>query len=132
MKKDKDLQQKEALQKAKELIAAQRAAMETQLQERFGAKFTEWKNQYAPRQLNVVVVEEKLAVLRPIGASEVATFSMMVANPEMGLDKATDYLLNELWLDGDTELINDEDYFISAMLQLQNVVELKKSNFYRL
>jgi hypothetical protein len=132
MKKDKDLQQKEAAQKAKDLIVSQRAAMEAQLMERFGAKFTEWKNQYSPRQLNVVVVEEKLAVLRPIGASEVATFSMMVANPEMGLDKATDYLLNELWLDGDTELINDEDYFISAMLQLQNVVELKKSNFYRL
>jgi len=132
MKRQTELQKKEAEKKAKDVIESQRLAIEAQLTERFGTKYGEWKKTYAPRQLNIIVVEDKLAVLRPIGASEVATFSMMIANPEMGLDKGTDYLLNELWLDGDTELQNDEDYFISAMLQLQNVVELKKSNFYRL
>ena len=132
MKKNKELQKKEADQKAKELLDAQRTAIESQLSERFGADYTAWKKQYSPRQLSILTVEDKLAVLRPVGASEVATFSMMVANSEIGLDKASEYLLGELWLAGDMELQEDEDYFISAMLQLQNVVELKKSNFYRL
>ena len=132
MKKDKELQKKEAENKAKQAFEAQRAAVEAKLMERFGADYTAWKKQYAPRQLSILTVEDKLAVLRPVGASEVATFSMMVANPEIGLDKASEYLLAELWLGGDMELQEDEDYFISAMLQLQNVVELKKSNFYRL
>lgn len=105
--------------------------LEKQLNEKFGNKYQEWKNQFSPRKLNLIKVEDKIALLRPIGAAEVSTFSMMTVNPEMGLDKASEFLLNELWLDGDNEIINDEEYFISAMLQLQNVVELKKSSFYK-
>jgi len=107
------------------------AELQTMLEERFGARYQELKKQYAPRKLNVVVVEDKVALLRPIGAAEVSTFSMMTVNPDLGLDKASEYLINELWLDGDMEIVNDEEYFISAMLQLQNVVELKKSSFYK-
>jgi len=113
---------------------AEKAALielENQLFEKFGAKYHELKKQYAPRKLNVIKVEDKIALLRPVGAAEVSTFSMMTVNPEMGLDKASEYLLNELWLDGDMDILNDEEYFISAMLQLQNVVELKKSAFYK-
>ena len=105
--------------------------LEKQLAEKFGNKYQEWKNQFSPRKLNLIKVEDKIALLRPIGAAEVSIFSMMTVNPEMGLDKASEFLLNELWLDGDNEIINDEEYFISAMLQLQNVVELKKSSFYK-
>jgi hypothetical protein len=118
-----------------QVLEAQRNAslqeLENQLTEKFGAKYQELKKQYAPRKLNVIKVEDKVALLRPIGAAEVSTFSMMTVNPEMGLDKASEYLINELWLDGDMEIVNDEEYFISAMLQLQNVVELKKSAFYK-
>lgn len=100
--------------------------------DRFGSESVEaWKNEYAPRKLNVIEVEGKIALLRPIGAEEVSQFSMMVANPEVGMKKASEYLLSELWIDGDNELQNDEEYFISAMMQLQNTIELKKSNFYR-
>ena len=105
--------------------------LEKQIAEKFGNKYQEWKNQFSPRKLNLIKVEDKIALLRPIGAAEVSIFSMMTVNPEMGLDKASEFLLNELWLDGDNEIINDEEYFISAMLQLQNVVELKKSSFYK-
>lgn len=102
------------------------------LTNRFGKEAVEaWKKEYAPRKLNVIEVEDKIAVLRPIGAEEVSQFSMMVANPEVGMKKASEYLLGELWIDGDNELQNDEEYFISAMMQLQNTIELKKSNFYR-
>ena len=102
------------------------------LNQRFGAdKVAVWKKDYAPRKLNVIEVEGKLCLLRPIGATEVSQFSMMVANPEVGLEKACEYLLAELWIDGDMELQNDEEYFVSAMMQIQNTIELKKSNFYR-
>lgn len=103
------------------------------LVERFGeTKVSDWEKQYAPRQLNIIQVEDKLAVLRPVGAEEVSQFSMMVANPELGVAKASSYLLNELWIGGDEEIRSDEEFFISAMLQIQSVIELKKSNFYRL
>jgi len=100
---------------------------------RFGEdKVSAWEKQYAPRKLSVVEVEDKICVLRPIMATEVSEFSVMVAMPEVGLEKATRYLLGELWIDGDMEIQNDEEYFISAMLQVQRTTELKKSNFYKL
>lgn len=127
MKKDLKAEQAQKEQAEKAALIE----LETQLTEKFGAKYQELKKQYAPRKLNVIKVEDKIALLRPVGAAEVSTFSMMTVNPEMGLDKASEYLLNELWLEGDDVIINDEEYFISAMLQLQNVVELKKSSFYK-
>jgi len=95
-------------------------------------QIAKWEKEYAPRKLNVIEVEDKICVLRPITAAEVSEFSIMTATPDIGLEKATRYLLSELWLDGDMELQNDEDYFISAMLQVQKTTTLKKSNFYRL
>lgn len=100
--------------------------------DRFGEeKVNQWRKEYAPRQLNIIVVEDKVAVLRPVGSQEVANFSMMVAEPDKGLDVASKYLLEELWIDGDTVLRDDEEYFISAMLQMQRIIDLKKSFFYR-
>ena len=108
--------------------------IETVLVDRFGAdNLKAWKGQFAPRKLSVVVVEDKLAVLRPITAEVIATYSMMMADTTMGgMDKATKYILEELWIDGDTCLKDDEEYFISTMLQVQNTIEVKKSAFYRI
>lgn len=105
--------------------------IEKLLTDRFGEKYDKYKKEYSPRKLNVIVVEDKMALLRPVGSEEVSYFTMMTASPEMGISKASEYLLNELWIDGDEEIKNDEEYFISAMLQLQSVIELKKSSFYR-
>jgi hypothetical protein len=95
-------------------------------------KVTKWEKEYAPRKLNIIEVEDKICVLRPVTATEVSEFSMMVANSEIGLEKSCRYLIGELWIDGDMVIQDDEDYFISAMLQVQRAIELKKSNFYRL
>lgn len=104
--------------------------LEEKLINRFGEKFTEHKKMFAPRKLSVIEVEDKLALLRPIGASEVGEFSLLIVNES--LEKASRYLLEELWLEGDQELLNDEDYFIAAMMSLQKVVEVKKSSFFQL
>jgi len=101
--------------------------------DKFGANaIDQWKKQYAPRQLNVVAVEDAIAVLRPVNAKEIGDYSMMVSDSNVGLEKATRYLISELWLGGDVRILNDEEYFISAMMQSQKIIELKKSTFFRL
>lgn len=90
-----------------------------------------WKQEYAPRKLCVLGVEDKLAVLRPIRAAELSQYSMLAADPSAGIEKASRYLLDALWIDGDAAIRDDEECFMAAMLQLQNVIELKKSAFWR-
>ena len=102
------------------------------LEKRYGAKLEEYKKQFAPRKLSVIVVEDKSAILRPVTAAEMGQYSLMIAGENGGLDTACRYLLNALWIDGDNCIRDDEEYFISAMLQLQNVIELKKSSFLRI
>ena len=99
--------------------------------ERFGKERVQaWQREYAPRKLNVIEVEGKLAVLRPIGVAEIGNYTMMTVNTELGIAKANEYLLNELWIDGDSEILENEEYLIAAILQVQNSLELKKSSFY--
>ncbi len=103
------------------------------IKERYGAKLDEYKKQYAPRKLCVIRVEDKTAILRPVTATEMGQYSLMIASGDNGgLDVACRYLLESLWIDGDNCIRDDEEYFISAMLQVQNVIELKKSSFLRI
>lgn len=106
--------------------------IEELLNERFGAdKVAEMRKSAGKRKLNIVVVEDKMAVLRPIGATEIGNYSMMVAT-DNDLEKASRYLLEELWIDGDNDIRDDEECFIAAMMQLQRVMEVKKSSFFQL
>lgn len=105
----------------------------SQVIERFGAANIEkWKAEHNAQSLSVIVIEDKMAILRPITPSEFAHYSIMVADPQGGMDAASQYLLEELWIDGDDEIRDDDDYFMAAMLQLQNAIELKKSGFTKL
>lgn len=104
-----------------------------QLIERFGDKFKEWEKEYAPRKLNYIEVEDKCALLRPLDPETLSNYSMMLVLPEGGgLTAATRYVLEELWLDGDDDIRDNEDYFMSAMVQIQYVMEQKKSRFIKL
>lgn len=114
----------------KETTKAGNAGFEV-LCKRFGKeRVEEWQKEYAPRKLNVIEVEGKLAVLRPIRASEVANYSYLYLTE--GMDKACSFVMSELWIDGDNEIRDEEEYFISAMLQVESVINLKKSTFYKL
>lgn len=102
------------------------------LEDRFGKdKVAELKSAFEGRKLNVIVVEDKLCVLRPLTAKELSSYSMMVTKGDDGLEQGARYLLNELWIAGDEIIRDNEDYFMAAMLQIQNAIELKKSAFYR-
>lgn len=103
------------------------------LTERYGEKFKQWEKEYAPRKLNYIEVEDKNALLRPIDPETLSNYSMMLVLPEAGgLTAATRYILEELWLDGDEDIRDNDDYFMSAMVQVQHVMEQKKSRFIRL
>lgn len=92
--------------------------------EKFGEQLDVWKSQYAPKQLMVIAVEDKLIVLKPMTPAVFSQYSMLLASD--GMAEATRYALNELTLGGDAEVIDDDDYFMSAIMQFNAVVELKK------
>lgn len=92
--------------------------------EKLGDKLEVWKKQYAPKPLSVIAVEEKLIVLKPMTPAVMSQYSMLLGSE--GMASATRYALNELTLGGDPEVIDDDDYFMSAMMQFATTVELKK------
>ncbi len=72
------------------------------------------------------------AALAPVTAQAVSQFATLAANPQGGLESASRMLLETQWIDGDDCLRNDDDYFITVMLQVQQLIELKKSNVLKL
>ena len=102
-------------------------------EQRFGkAKLDEVKAMYNGRNLNVIVVEDKVALLGPLTAKALGNYTRSVIDSDRGIDVASKELINELWIAGDDEIRDDEDYFISAMMELQNIIELKRSSFCKL
>lgn len=88
-----------------------------------------WKVQYG-RSLIAIAVGDKLAVLRPPTADDLGDY--MTAIGTNGMSKAVAMVVEQLWLDGDIELIDDEDNFIAVFLQINNILEGKKAEFFRL
>lgn len=99
--------------------------LQERVEDKVGGKLEEWRKRYAPKQLTIIEVEDKVLVLRPITPDVMAKYSMMMATD--GMDVATRYALNELALGGDSCVIDEDDYFMSAMMQFATVIELKKA-----
>lgn len=121
------------VKKQTEANADERDEVRNYLIARFGDKFAEWEKEYAPRKLNYIDVEDKMALLRPIDPETLSSYSMLlVASESGGLVVATRFVLEELWLGGDDEIRDNDDYFMAAMIQVQQVMEQKKSRFIKL
>lgn len=98
--------------------------------ERFGKEVHEgWKKEHAPRQLIYLHADGKMAVLRPPTADDLGEY--MTAIGANGLTKAVAFVMETLWIDGDYELIDDEDLFQGVFLQMNNILEGKKVDFFR-
>ncbi len=100
----------------------------------FIEKFTQdqldsWKSQYGNRELIYLKVEDKVAVLRPPLAEDLGDY--LTAIGTNGMSKAVALIVEQLWIDGDYELIEDEDMFIAVFLQINNILEGKKGEFFR-
>jgi hypothetical protein len=92
-------------------------------------KLTKWKAEYGNRELIYLKVDDKLAVLRPPLADDLGDY--LTAIGTNGMSKAVAMIVESLWLDGDFELIEDEDMFIAVFLQINNILEGKKGEFFR-
>lgn len=98
--------------------------------EKFGEpKLEEWKQLAGGRKLIYLKHETDLAVLRPPTADDLGDY--MEAIGSAGLSKAVAMVMEQLWLDGDIILIEDEEKFISVFLQINNILEGKKAEFFR-
>lgn len=98
--------------------------------ERFGEnKLQDWKLNYGNRELIYLKVDDNLAVLRPVTADDLGEYLTQAATN--GMSKAVAMILETLWIDGDYALIQDEDYFIAVFMQINNVLESKKGDFFR-
>jgi hypothetical protein len=93
------------------------------------AKLDEWKELAGGRKLIFLKHETDLAVLRPPTADDLGDY--MEAIGTNGLSKAVAMVMEQLWLDGDIVLIEDEEKFISVFLQINNILEGKKAEFFR-
>lgn len=99
------------------------------VEERFGKeKMAQLQAQYNGRQLNIIIVEDKVAVLAPLTPKVLSGYTRMVMDPNGGVDAAAKFLIDTLWLGGDDVIRDDDDYFMSAMVEIQNLMELKKSS----
>lgn len=95
-------------------------------EQRFGKeKLDQLSKEFNGRKLCIIAVEDKIAVLKPLNAKELSDYTRTMMSA--GLDVAARQLLDALWLGGDECIRDDEDYFMAAMVELQNVIELKKA-----
>lgn len=130
----KDLKSAFANRKAKEADKAKPETNAPNNMDAFVKRFTqkkldEWKQQFPGRDLIALAVGDSLAVLRPPTADDLGEY--MTAIGTNGMSKAVAMIVEQLWLDGDTSLIDDEDEFIALFLQVNNILEGKKADFFR-
>lgn len=92
-------------------------------------KLNQWKQEYGNRNLIYLKVDEFLAVLRPPVADDLGDY--LTAIGTNGMSKAVVMIVEQLWIDGDYQLIEDEDLFIAVFLQINNILEGKKGEFFR-
>ena len=134
-KADETLQNVFAKRKAKE-IEKEKNAPKTETKnlvpfiERFGQTVLDnWKKENGNRELIYLKVDEFLAVLRPPMAEDLGDY--LTAIGTNGMSKAVAMIVEQLWLDGDFQLIEDEDLFIAVFLQINQILEGKKGEFFR-
>ncbi|MBO4233903.1 hypothetical protein FO675_06245 [Riemerella anatipestifer] len=92
-------------------------------------KLDEWKRDYGNRELIFLKVEDYLAVLRPPMADDLGDY--LTAIGTNGMSKAVAMIVEQLWIEGDYQLIEDEDNFIAVFLQMNSILESKKAEFFR-
>jgi len=92
-------------------------------------KLDDWKQEYGNRDLIYLKAEDFIAVLRPPLADDLGDY--LTAIGTNGMSKAVALIVEQLWIDGDYQLIEDEDLFIGVFLQMNNILEGKKCEFFR-
>jgi len=119
---------------AKEAEKAKPAAETSEAKAAFIARFGQekldaWKQQFDGRELVCLKVDNDMAVLRPPTADDLGEYMTSIGTN--GMSKAVAFIMQQLWLEGDHPLIEDEDKFIAVFLQINNILEGKKADYFR-
>lgn len=90
-----------------------------------------WKSKYGADGVFEVTVEDKRAILRKPTRKDL---SYATAGSGQGTDamKFSEVLMNQCWVDGDREILENDDYFLGAVPVLQALSEVKKAEIKKL
>ena len=90
-----------------------------------------WKKKYGERHVFERVVEAKKCLLQKPTRQDI---SYATAGSNQGRDSAkfVELLAKQCWIDGDREIIDDDDYFLSIAPVMEAMVETKKAEIKKL
>lgn len=91
----------------------------------------EWKKKYGEGNIFEVVVEDCKAVLHKPLRNDL---SFATAGSGQGSDavKFAEILMRQCWIDGDREIMDNDDYFLGAVPVLQALTEVRKAEIKKL
>lgn len=115
--------------------AAKEAALKTKCEaiakERYGEDVEKWQKTYGGMWFLPVIDEneniEKLGILKPISRHILSHASTKIEDE--GLYMFLEACMRECWIDGDTELLDEDEYFIPAAMKFNKIMESKKVAF---
>lgn len=92
-------------------------------------QLSKWKEKHG--MLFEIKVEDKLAIVRKPGRKDL---SFATAGSSQGKDalKFAEILLRQCWVDGDKEIMDDDEYFLGAVPTLEALAETKKAEIKKL
>jgi hypothetical protein len=112
-------------------IAAELVAKAEEIaRERYGVKLDDWKKLHKAVWFLVIDNEgviEKMAVMKPINRHILSYASTKLEDD--GLYSFLEQCMRECWIDGDDELLEDDEYFIPAAMKFNKMLEGKKAAF---
>lgn len=90
-----------------------------------------WKEKYGEDGVFEVTVGDKRAVLHKPSRKDL---SYATAGSGQGTDamKFSEILMRQCWVDGDSEILDNDDYFLGAVPVLQAVTEVRKAEIKKL
>lgn len=90
-----------------------------------------WKKKYGEKHVFEIVVEDKKCLLHKPTRQDL---SYATAGSNQGKDSAkfVELLAKQCWIDGNREIIDDDDYFLSLAPVMEAMVETKKAEIKKL
>lgn len=84
-----------------------------------------WKAQFG--ELHEITVEDKSCIIRKPNRKDLS-YASTLKDPI----KMSETLLNQLWVAGDEEMRNDDNYFLAAVGTLEEVLKVKTAEIKKL
>lgn len=91
-------------------------------EERFGADHIASLKKENPRGLSIVIVDDKMAIFKQPDRKTIAVASTYMASNPL---KYLELIAENCFVEGDKELLSDDDYFLSLVPVLNGLMETK-------